>query len=209
MEKIKKPLSKSYPPTSINKKDLFEIESILKEESEEIEVLTEEYKYKSVKELIENSNDASPKELTLNSHSPYFCVELLKHSTRAYSSSSDNKSSGAFWKIDKILTKKGILGRFSFLLDFWVFFLSSTALQIIIGILNYKDLISSGMYNRILILIIFLYIVIVYTSINRHSKILLRDKKTWSWQENKNQFFVQVLAGFIVLFLWYLIMGQK
>ena len=58
MKKIEKSLYKKYHPTVLYREDLDFIETTLKEKSTTIEIVTEEYKYDSIEELVKERNVA-------------------------------------------------------------------------------------------------------------------------------------------------------
>lgn len=146
MEKINKTLSKEYLPVKVFIDDLKKIEEVLNNltSSIDFEIRTDDYKFTSIEELIANSEGEKINSLAISIHSPYISIDFRKMSTRLYCGSDDMVATGAFHKIDSIISstlrKPSFFYSYYFTYGFnilWLIFLniSNVASKVILGFL--------------------------------------------------------------------------
>ncbi len=207
MKKIEKSLYKKYHPTVLYREDLDFIETTLKEKSTTIEIVTEDYKYDSIEELVKERNGILPKILKLTSHQPHISVDVSGNAMALYSSDSDNESAGIFWKIDKCIKKSAKLGLFSFVLTFGfgVFFMVISIL--LFSVLLYSKLIDPKIYMLASIGVICIYSLIAYNDTKYHSQVSFNHRGSLNdfWDENKGTLLIQIIAGLILLLVGYML----
>ncbi len=206
MEKIEKPLNKSYRPSYFYKKDLLFFENIIKENKGRFEIKTSDYKFNSIEELLNSSDGVPPKEIRFVSYSPYFEMNISQRETNLYSSNSDILSGGIFLRLDNYIKKRAKLGKFSFLFS-WGFIL---AFCTFLGIFPHIFEFEIKYIIVIAVLGFSMYGLVGYTLLASHSQISFGHEGSMStfWEKNKDQIIVQLFITIISFVMGYFF-GKK
>ncbi|MBP7118864.1 hypothetical protein KBA63_02150 [Candidatus Woesebacteria bacterium] len=198
MEKISKTLSKEYLPVKVFIDDLKKIEEVLNNitSSRDFEIRTSEYKFANIEELVEKCKGEKINYLEISIHNPYITIEFKKMWTRLYCGSDDMVGTGAFHKIDSIvsstLRKPSFFYSYYFTWGFnilWLIFLnlSSTAGKVITGF--------------VLALSVVWIFWVGYIRLMNSSEIVFENKgSVGGWFiRNRDQLFVQIIITLVTI----------
>ena len=97
-------ITKNYKMPHLYRNELNKIEEIIKElKPRDYKIISSAYEYENINEI---PSEIGPLfELEIKTYDPYINIEFRKYEASIYLSNNDLISSGAFSKIDKILTK--------------------------------------------------------------------------------------------------------
>lgn len=202
MKKLSKTLSKEYSPIKIFLEDLQKIEEILKGLSpENFEIATNDYKFNNLKDLIKwwhHNQNKKIDSLEISIHTPYYItIKLKAYSTSLYCGSDDTLASGAFYKIDSVLTST--TRKLSFAYSYYFILLWC----LILGFLNLNllpyDLFHWGSIENILLIVSFViwYLWVGYTRLYNNSRINLTKRcgiRCWL-EKHKDKILVGLVVG--------------
>ncbi len=202
MRKIKKPLKKSFPPVELYFDDLESICAILKQRVKSTNIIAEDYKMKSIKQL-KKLGMKKTHHLLIECFEPYLRIKFFANSAEIYFAEDSAYNRVILSEIANIISKRKVLmGRF--LTSFWAF-----ALNGIITIGSFtgmiftfsKDLVSSAwLCLGLLLLSIFSAILLCKLTFGWYSTIVIFERKREEdtfWKRNKDQLLIAIITATI------------
>jgi hypothetical protein len=126
MEKIRKQKSyrRSYGPVVIWLEDLAEIVAILNENCNDVQISTEDYRFKTVDELKDHVGSQAQFALEIDGHSPYVSADFDRTSA-TFHVSAGTQAAYVFHEIDSIIARRQ--RHFPLIYNWWLLMLSSIA----------------------------------------------------------------------------------
>jgi hypothetical protein len=207
MEILKKTISKEYLPVVLYLDDIEKILSVLLEfGNNNLEIKTKDYGFNDIKEFEKQYLNQNIKYLDIKLSNPYITLSFDKTSSKVYFSSDDSTLSGAFFKIDKIISnaqrKPSFLYSYTYIIGIFIF----------LEILSNFNILDK-IYEIPLILLFFIwYLWMAYTRLFNSSSIVVNKRSNVQKFFSKNRDFIIGLSiGIIILCLehfeqiWHLI----
>jgi hypothetical protein len=192
MERIKPPLTKSYPPLVLGVADLEALEDVLRTAVKDYAAYSGNYKYTSIAELSAHVGKKRIHNLKFEGSKPYTSLTFAPHDARVYVGDDDLVNAGLFQKIDAILTPR--VRRFSIIYDPRMLVLIGPAVAGVSALVG-------GQHRAVLPIVVGVVLAVTiwsgWISIKRHSVIDLSASPETFWARNRDQILVAVIAAVV------------
>jgi len=201
MRKVKKPIRKELPPVKLYLDDLESICAILKQGAKSIDITTEDYEVKDIKQL-KNLEIKKIHLLEIECREPYIHVEFYPSWATIYFAEDSTYNRGLLSQIEDVLNKRKVfIGRF--LTSSWAPALSGMlvgASFFAMVIMFARQLMSYAWLCLALTLLFTLFTIFVFRiGLKCYSTIVLLERKerVSFWERNSDQILVAIIAALI------------
>jgi hypothetical protein len=201
MKKVRKPIRKELPPVKLYLDDLESICAILKQKAKSIDITTEDYEVKDIKQL-KNLETKKLHYLSIECSDPYITIEFDEMWARIYFAEDSTYNRGLLSQIEDVLNKRKVfLGRF--LAGSWAPALCGmlTSGSFFATIIMFaRQLMSYAWLCLALTLLFTLFTIFVFRlGLKSYSTIILleRKEKVSFWKRNSDQILVAIIAAII------------